>query len=180
VHGIGDVDADELRRKCRQKKSEYIAQRPVQRCGVDGCEFQTKHKRNLKDHKSLKHGIGDVDAEELRRKQKERDARRPTHRCGVDNCEFQTKYKSDLTRHRARLHGIGDVEAIKQRDKRRRATRPKRSDEMDFDTANDTDEHEVVAAAPRSRRARSAVDYAALAGVHSDASDAEYSAFASE
>jgi hypothetical protein len=100
------------------------------------------------------------------------------------------------------LHGIGDVEAIKQRDKKRRATRPKRSDEMDFDTANDTswrratrpkrsdemdfdtandtDEHEVVAAAPRSRRARSAVDYAALAGVHSDASDAEYSAFASE
>jgi hypothetical protein len=59
VHGIGDVDAEELRRKRR----EWEARQPVQRCGVDGCEFQTKDKSNLKEHHARVHGIGDVDAE---------------------------------------------------------------------------------------------------------------------
>ena len=40
--------------------------------------------------------------------------------------------------------------------------------EPDFDANIDTVEDAVVAAAPRSRRARSAVDYAALAGGNSD------------
>jgi hypothetical protein len=51
VHGIGDVDAGEQRK-----------------CGVDGCEYQTKDKRHLKGHQAAVHGIGDVDAQELRRK----------------------------------------------------------------------------------------------------------------
>ena len=62
------------------------------------------------------------------------------------------------------------------RDKKRRVTRPKRSDEMDFDADVDTVEDAVVVAAPRSRRAKSAVDYAALAGGNSDDSDPENSA----
>jgi hypothetical protein len=162
-HGIGDVDAEELRRKQR----EYEAGRPFQRCGVDGCEFQTKYKGDLKDHQARVHGIGDVEAEELRRKEREYRARQPAQCCGVDGCEFQTKYKQELKRHQARVHGIGDVEAV-TRGKKRRATQPKRSDEADFSTGNDSSENEVVAAAPRSRRTRAAVDYAELAGGISD------------
>jgi hypothetical protein len=56
MYGIGDVDAEELRRKHR----EYQARQPAQRCGVDGCEFQTKRKEHLKDHQARVHGIGDV------------------------------------------------------------------------------------------------------------------------
>jgi hypothetical protein len=150
VHGIGDVDAEEMRRKQR----EWDARQPVQRCGVDGCEFQTKHKRDLNRHQARVHGIGDVDAEELRRKDKESRARQPAQRCGVDGCEFQTKYRSDLERHRARVHEIGAVE---------KAT--------DFATGS---EASVAAFSPRSRRARPAVDYAALAGAKdSGGSDAE-------
>ena len=52
--------------------------------------------------------------------------------------------------------------------KKRRATQHKRSDEADFSTGNDSSENEVVAAAPRSRRTRAAVDYAELAGGISD------------
>jgi hypothetical protein len=71
------------------------------------------------------------------------------------------------------VHGIGDVEAV---GKLRRKRKPKDSDEMDFDTDEDIGEDQVVAAAPRSRRARPAVDYAALAGVDSDDFDARNSA----
>ena len=68
VHGIGDVDAEELRRKQR----EYNARRPAQRCGVDGCEYQTNRADSLTRHQAHVHGIGDVDAGEQRRKQRER------------------------------------------------------------------------------------------------------------
>jgi hypothetical protein len=51
---------------------------------------------------------------------------------------------------------------------------------MGFDTDSGTGENEVVAAAPRSRRARPAVDYAALAGGNSDESGAEDEAADSE
>jgi hypothetical protein len=100
-----------------------------------------------------------VDAEELRRKERERKARQPAQRCGVDGCGFQTKLKSNLKEHQARMHGIGGVDAVKPGKKKRRVTQPKRSDEADSNTdvATDLDE---VAAAPRSRRARAAVDYA--------------------
>jgi hypothetical protein len=60
----------------RRKERELRARQPVQRCGVDGCEFQTKIKTNLKRHEATVHGIGDVDAEELRRKERERDRKR--------------------------------------------------------------------------------------------------------
>jgi hypothetical protein len=77
VHGIGDVDTEELRRyKLRRYKREYDARQPVQRCSVDGCEFQTKRKQDLQRHQARVHGIGDLDAEELRRKDKERAARK--------------------------------------------------------------------------------------------------------
>jgi hypothetical protein len=170
VHGIGDVDAEELRRK----KREYNSRQPAQRCGVDGCDYQTKDKSNLKRHQARVHGIveldGDGDEEEVeeeeedeaaaeRRKkaarERERIARQPVQRCGVDGCEFQTKRKGNLKEHQARVHGIGDVGSGKP--KRKGVTRAMRSVE--------NDENEAVAAAPRSRRAVSAVDYAALAGV---------------
>jgi hypothetical protein len=107
VHGIGDVDAEKLRRKQR----EWKARQPAQRCGVDGCEFQTKQKSDLKQHQARVHGIGDVDVEELRRRKREYNARQPAQRCGVDGCEYQTKRKGHLKQHRARVHGIGDVDA---------------------------------------------------------------------
>jgi hypothetical protein len=105
---------------------ESIARQPAQRCGVDGCEFQTKLKSSLKRHQALKHGIGDVDAEELRRKRREYDARKPTQRCGVDGCEFQTKHTSDLKDHQARVHGIGDVEVdeLRRTEMERKARQP--------------------------------------------------------
>jgi hypothetical protein len=56
VHGIGDVDVEELNRKQRERR----ARQPVQRCGVDGCEFQTKYKQELSRRQSRMHGIGDV------------------------------------------------------------------------------------------------------------------------
>jgi hypothetical protein len=90
------------------------ARQPVQRCGVDGCDFQTKRKVNLKRHQARMHGIGDVDAEELRRKHREYLARQPVQRCGVDGCDFQNKYKHVLKQHQARVHGIGDVEAVEE------------------------------------------------------------------
>ena len=155
VHGIGDVDAEELRRKHR----EWRARQPAQRCGVDGCEFQTKQKFDLKRHQALVHGIGDVDVEEVRRKnaayQRKHEARQPVQHCGVDGCVFQTKHKQSLKRHQACVHGIGNVDVDED-------------DEMGFDTDSGTGENEVVAAAPRSRRARPAVDYAALAGINSE------------
>jgi len=128
-HGIGDVDAEELRRKqrewharhvhgignvkvaekLRRKQRERMARHTVQRCGVDGCEYQNKDKSNLKRHQVLKHGIGDVDAEELRRKMREYEAGRPAQRCGVDGCDYQTTNKRDLKNHQARVHGIRDM-----------------------------------------------------------------------
>jgi hypothetical protein len=95
------------------------ARLPAHRCGVDGCEYQTKNKRHLKVHQARMHGIGDVDVEELRRKKREWDARQPAQRCGVDGCEFQTKIKQDLKKHQARKHGIGDVDAEELRRKKR-------------------------------------------------------------
>jgi hypothetical protein len=103
VHGIGDADVDELRRKQR----EWIARQPVQRCGVDGCEYQAKQKSNLKSHQARVHGIGDFDAEELRRKDREYGARRPVQRCGIDGCEYQSNQTGTMNRHQACMHGIG-------------------------------------------------------------------------
>jgi hypothetical protein len=85
---------------------ERQARQTAQRCGVDGCEFQTKHTWYIKKHQARMHGIGDVDAEELRRKERECLARQPDHRCGVDGCEFQTKRKRDLKQHQSRKHAI--------------------------------------------------------------------------
>jgi hypothetical protein len=118
VHGIGDVDVEELnKRKNTASKRECRARQAAQLCGVDGCEFQTKQKSNLKAHQASVHGIGDVDAEELMRKRREREARQPAQRCGVDGCEFQTKHKNNFQRHQACVHGIGDVEAEELRRK---------------------------------------------------------------
>jgi hypothetical protein len=168
VHGIGDVEAKELRRKAREWQVVQQARQPAKRCGVDGCEYQTKFKSDLKKHQARVHGIGDVDAEELRRKQRERISRQPVQRCGVDGCEYETNRKSHLKTHRACVHGIGDVDVEELRRKaRERDRKRRRSVETYSDTDNDADD-EVVAAAPRSRRARSAVDYAALAGGDSD------------
>jgi hypothetical protein len=168
VHGIGDVDAVE---ELSRKKREVTARQPAHRCGVNGCKYQTKQKHHLEQHHARVHGIGDVNAEELRRKQRERLARQPLQTCGVDGCEFLSNHKGNLERHHARAHGIGGV-ASEVLTWKRRATRPKRSDAMDFDADIDTVEDAVVAAAPRSRRNRSAIDYAALAGGNSDDSDA--------
>jgi hypothetical protein len=86
------VDAEELRRK----KREYDARQPTQRCGVEGCEFQTKKTSNLKKHQARVHGIGVAKAaEELRRKKKERlnkyKARQPAQRRGVDGGESESE-----------------------------------------------------------------------------------------
>ncbi|GMI41090.1 hypothetical protein TeGR_g14338 [Tetraparma gracilis] len=62
------------------------------------------------------------------------------------------------------MHGIGDVDAAKQGKKKRRATQPKRSDKSDSNTNDVAGSDEVPAPAPRSRRARAAVDYAEPAG----------------
>jgi hypothetical protein len=109
VHGIGDMDVEELRRKNAARMRESNARQPAQRCGVDGCEFQAKHKQHIKQHQARVHGIGDVDAEELRRKERERKARQPVQRCGVEGCEYQTKQKSVLKQHQANVHDIGVV-----------------------------------------------------------------------
>jgi hypothetical protein len=64
VHGIGDMNAEEHRRKSR----EYKARQPLKTCGVDGCEYQTKLPQNFKRHQVRVHGIGNADAEALRKK----------------------------------------------------------------------------------------------------------------
>ena len=69
-------EAAAKRRKKAEQRREWRARQTAQRCGVDGCEFQTKHKGNLKVHQARVHGIGDVDAEELRRKEREYRARK--------------------------------------------------------------------------------------------------------
>ena len=79
------------RRKRAAQKREWQARQPVQRCGVDGCEFQTKDKSNLKEHQARVHGIGDVDAEELRRKDRERKARLPVQHAYMVDAEAGTK-----------------------------------------------------------------------------------------
>jgi hypothetical protein len=88
-------------------------------CGVNGCEFQTKRKGDIKRHQARVHGIGDVDVEEQRRKQREYQARQPVQRCGVDGCEFQTKDRRTFKEHQARVHGIGDVDVDELRRKKR-------------------------------------------------------------
>jgi hypothetical protein len=120
LDGDAEEEADEAdeaaakRRKDAARVREYTARQPVQRCGVDGCEFQTKQKGHLKQHQACVHGIGDVDAEELRRKWREQKERLPVQRCGVDGCEYQTKVKGNLKQHQASVHGIGDVEAAEE------------------------------------------------------------------
>jgi hypothetical protein len=108
--------ADSAARRTRKKtayKREWKA-RPLQTCGVDGCEFQTNLTHHLKKHQTRVHGIGDVDVKELNRKQREYQARQPLQTCGVDGCEFQTKIKGNLRRHQALVHGIGDVEKAEE------------------------------------------------------------------
>jgi hypothetical protein len=87
VHGIGDVDVEELRRKKAARERERVARQPAQRCGVDGCEFQTKNKHNLKEHQARVHGIGNVDVEELRRKDRERHAMNRTRNSNKSGAE---------------------------------------------------------------------------------------------
>jgi hypothetical protein len=182
VHGIGDVDAEELRRKKVAYERERIARQPVQRCGVDGCEFQTNKKRDLKQHQARVHGIGDVDAEELRRKEREYNARRPAQRCGVDGCEYQTNRADSLTRHQAHVHGIGDVDAGEQRRKQRERCRKRVRQSGESEDTNEEDEqHEVATVTPRSFRSGARrslrpappVNYAADAGSSSDDSSAK-------
>jgi hypothetical protein len=48
----------------RRKKREDDARRPTNRCGIDGCEFQFKDKRDLKNHQARVHGIRDMKAAE--------------------------------------------------------------------------------------------------------------------
>jgi hypothetical protein len=141
---------EELRRKARER----IARQPAQRCGVDGCEFQTKQKGNLKIHQARVHGIGDVDAEELRRKNRERQARQPDQRCGIDGCEYQTKDKGNLKQHRARVHGIGDVDADELRRKERERYRKsaRQSEASDDETNPNEVDDEVATVTPRSLR----------------------------
>jgi hypothetical protein len=96
-------------------RAEESAQR-LRRCGVEGCEHQTKHIYSLKRHQALVHGIGDVEAaEERRRKKRERAARQPILRCCVDGCEYQTKYTNDIKNHQARVHGIDQLTAVGRR-----------------------------------------------------------------
>jgi hypothetical protein len=93
LDGDGEEEEEEedeaaaKRRKKAARMREYKARQPVQRCGVDGCEFQTKNKYYIKTHQARVHGIGDVDVEELRRTSIEWQARQPTQHCGVDGCE---------------------------------------------------------------------------------------------
>jgi hypothetical protein len=67
VHGIGDVEAAEAQRRADRG---WQARKPAQRCGVDGCEFQTKLKGNLQQHQARVHGIRDVDANALKKKRR--------------------------------------------------------------------------------------------------------------
>jgi hypothetical protein len=106
---------DSAAAKRKRKAAKQRERLPVQRCGVDGCEFQARRKDHFKQHQARVHGIGEVDVEELRRKkaayERDRKARQPAQRCGVDGCEFLTNLKGNLKRHQARVHGIGDVDA---------------------------------------------------------------------
>ena len=56
-------------------------------CGVNGCEFKTKHKADLKRHQARVHGIGNVDVEELRRKDRERHAMNRTRNSNKSGAE---------------------------------------------------------------------------------------------
>ena len=69
-------EAAAKRRKKAARERERIARQPVQRCGVGGCEFQTKDKSNLRQHQACMHGIGNVGAVEARRRK--RRATKPT------------------------------------------------------------------------------------------------------
>ena len=65
-----------------------------QHCDFPGCEYKTKHKGSLKNHKAARHNIGVV-----------------WQHCGFPGCEYKTKHKSTLRRHKAAQHNIG-VSAI--------------------------------------------------------------------
>jgi hypothetical protein len=91
----GDVDDEEVeeeeedeaaakRRKKTAYERERIARQPAQRCGVDGCEFQTKHKKSLKRHQARVHGFGDVGAGELKSKRRAKPMRSSRARPAVN------------------------------------------------------------------------------------------------
>ena len=58
MHGIGDVDADEIRRRQRERR----ARQADQHCCVDGCKFRTKRADSLRKHQASMHAIGEVEA----------------------------------------------------------------------------------------------------------------------
>jgi hypothetical protein len=103
VHGIGDEDVEELRRK----KREWAARQPTQRCSVVGCEFQTK-KHRIKDHQARVHGIG-TPKKRAKAPPSASGAgaayeRLPTLACPAAGCEYETKFRHALGRHAARKH----------------------------------------------------------------------------
>jgi hypothetical protein len=89
VHGIGDVDAEELRRKER----EHRARQPAQRCGVDGCEFQTKNKYYIKQHQAYVHGIAKYTG-------------RGPYFCDVIGCFHKEGSQQALNTHKRNAHGV--------------------------------------------------------------------------
>jgi hypothetical protein len=62
VHGLGHVVLTKAQREKERsrKKREWLAQQPEQRCGVDGCEYQTKDNMCLKLHQARMHPIEKV------------------------------------------------------------------------------------------------------------------------
>ena len=62
------------------------------RCDVQGCDFITKRKGTLKQHKSDVHNVGVT-----------------WHFCHVDGCDYKAKQKSNLKQHMSMVHKVGVV-----------------------------------------------------------------------
>ena len=58
-------------------------------CDIEGCDYKSKHKSDLKRHKANVHDIGVT-----------------WHQCDIENCHYKCKQKCDLKRHKADVHDI--------------------------------------------------------------------------
>jgi hypothetical protein len=118
IHGIGDANAFERRRKVAAYKKLYNTRQPFQRCDVEGCGFHTNRKSTLKEHGERVHSFGGVAVTEARRKRaREYQALRPARRCDFPGCECTFTQSHNLKKHQATMHGIGSVEGLEQRRK---------------------------------------------------------------
>jgi hypothetical protein len=148
VHGIGDVDADELRRKRR----EYEARQHIQRCGVDGCEYQTKHKFNFNVHQARVHGIGDVGARRTKDRERGRKRRRQPEESEDETGSNEEGENHEVTTVTPRSHRSGARRFLRSRPPvNYAALAGSNSDDSDDQDSDDESENEARFFRPRTQ-----------------------------